>query len=466
MASDTLVYDPISFTNKERIIAMRRIKVVNREDVLKDQERILEALQERVKRVVLDILGGIQVNLAQELRGIGLEVMQAVMEFEISSIAGPKGKHQKDRAYSRWGFNPGSVVIDGTKLKSRIPRVVEEGSRKSYRLKSYGLFRQTGELMKRAYRDMIRGISTRRFAEGIEAFLRGHGISASSVSRKMVKATAKKVEELFSRSLAGLELAVLMLDGVEVGGHAVVIALGIDTKGFKHILGLRQGATENTAVAKGLLEELVERGLPVDRPMLVVIDGAKALRKAVTAVLGENTPVQRCMVHKKRNVLGHLSKQDQAWVSRRMSQAYDLGDEDKARKLLLNLANQLERINPSAANSLLEGLDETLTVQRLRLPEELRKRLRSTNIIESTNNGVRDRSRNVKRWRDGAQVERWIAAGLSLQGHPLCSGIWRIHIQHMAKLPQQLAGAIWLLEETESTTIQNLACGSILAISG
>lgn len=412
MANDTLVHDLKIVHQQERIIAMRRIKVVNRADVFKDQERILGALQERVKGVVLDILGGIQVNLAQELRGIGLEVMQAVMEFEISSIAGPKGKHQESRRYSRWGFNPGSVVIDGMKVKGRIPRVVEEHSRKAYRLKSYGLFRQTGEMVKRAYRDLIRGISTRRFAEGIEAFLRGHGVSASSMSRKMVKATAKKVEELFSRSLANLELAVLMLDGVEVGGHAVVIALGIDTKGFKHILGLRQGATENTAVAKGLLEELVDRGLDVNRPMLVVIDGAKALRKAVNDVLGEDTLVQRCTVHKKRNVLGHLSKQDQGWVSRRMSQAYDLGDEDKARRLLLSLRDQLERINPSAAKSLLEGLDETLTVQHLRLPEELRKRLRSTNIIESTNNGVRDRSRNVKRWRDGAQVERWTAAGL------------------------------------------------------
>jgi len=391
---------------------MRRIKVVNREDVLKDHERILGSLQERVKGMVLDILGGVEVNLAQELRGLGLEVMQAVMEFEISSIAGPKGKHQDNRRYSRWGHNPGSVIIDGAKLRAHIPRVVEEASRKSYRLKSYGLFRQTGELVKRAYRDLIRGISTRRFAEGIEAFLQGHGISASSVSRKMVKATARKVEELFSRSLANLELAVLMLDGVDVGAHAVVIALGIDTKGVKHILGLRQGATENTAVAKGLLEELVERGLALDRPMLVVIDGAKALRRAVTDVLGENTPVQRCTVHKKRNVLGHLSRQDQGWVSRRMSQAYDLGDEDKARRLLLSLADQLEKINPSAAKSLLEGLDETLTVQRLRLPEELRKRFRSTNIIESTNNGVRDRSRNVKRWRDGAHVERWTAAGL------------------------------------------------------
>jgi transposase-like protein len=352
------------------------------------------------------------VNLAQELRGIGLEVMRAVMEFEISSIVGAKGKHQQERRFVRWGSNPGSVVIDGMKQKSPIPRVLEEHTGKSIQLKTYSLFRRGGDLVKRAYRDLIRGISTRRYAEGVESFMEGHGISSSSVSRRMITATAAKVEELFSRSLAKFELAVLMLDGVDVGGHAVIIALGIDTKGVKHILGLRQGASENAAVAKGLLEELVERGLDLEHPILVVIDGAKALRKAVTDVLGENGAVQRCTVHKKRNVLAHLPKSDQAWVSRRMLQAYELNDADKARVQLNALSEQLEKINPSAAKSLLEGLEETLTVQRLRLPEELRRRLRSTNLIESANSGVRDRSRNVKRWRDGLHVERWTAASL------------------------------------------------------
>jgi len=391
---------------------MRGVKVINRNDVLKDQERILGPLEARVKGIVGDILNSVQANLGKELHGIALEVMQAVMEFEIAGLAGPKGKRLRDRRFSRWGHNPGSVIVDGTKIRCQVPRVVEEESRKAHSLKSYGVFRQSGELIRKAYRDLIRGISTRRFAEGVEDFVKGHGISASTVSRHMVKATARKVEELFSRSLATLNLAVLMIDGVDVGGHTVVIALGIDSKGVKHILGLRQGATENTAVAKGLLEELLERGLSSERPLLVVIDGAKALRKAVTEVLGEKTPVQRCTVHKKRNVLEHLSKSDRPWVSRRMSQAYDERTEEKARRMLMALADQLERINPSAAKSLLEGLDETLTVQRLEIPEALRRSLRSTNIIESANNGVRDRSRNVKRWRDGMQRERWAAAAL------------------------------------------------------
>jgi transposase-like protein len=387
-------------------------KVVNRDDVLKDHGRILGGLEERVKGIVVNILSGVECRLEAELHGVALEVMQAVMEFEILSVAGPKGKHQAQRGYSRWGHNPGSVVIDGTKVRCEVPRVVAKESRKTQQLKSYGLFQQTGELVRRAYRDLIRGVSTRRFAEGVEDFVRAHGISASTISRHMVKATAQKVEELFTRSLAELDLVVLMLDGVDVGGHTVVIALGIDSKGKKHILGLRQGATENTAVAKGLLEELVERGLRTERPMLVVIDGAKALRRAVTDVLGEKTPVQRCTVHKKRNVLDYLAKSERPWVSRRMTQAYNENDEAKARKQLLSLANELQRINPSAAKSLLEGFEETLTVQRLGLPQELRCSLRSTNIIESANNGVRDGSRNVKNWQGGTKVERWTAASL------------------------------------------------------
>src|SRR3989338_2760279 len=347
MASDTLqVKDHHVIHQTERIIAMRRIKVLEREDDLKDQERIVSGLQDRVKGMVVEMLSDVRVNLEQELRGLGLEVMQAVMELEITSVAGAKGKHVAKRRYNRWGHNPGSVVIDGIKHRTSVPRLVEDESRKSYRLKTYGLFQQTGEVVRRAYRDLIRGISTRRFSEGVEGFIRAHGVSASTISRKMVAATSAKVEELFSRSLADFELVVLMLDGVEIAGQAVVIALGIDAKGVKRILGLRQGATENTAVTKSLLEDLAERGLSTDRPILVVIDGAKALRKAVMDVFGERTQVQRCTVHKKRNVLEHLPKHERSWVSNRMTQAYRNNEYQKARGILLRLSEELKTINP------------------------------------------------------------------------------------------------------------------------
>ena len=391
---------------------MRSIKVVNREDLRKDHARILGPLEHRIREIVADILTGTEANLSRELHGIGLDVMRAVMELEILEVVGPKGKHHSSRRYNRWGTNPGAVVINGAKVACEVPRVTEGETRKAYQLKSYGLFRQTGELIKRAYCDLIRGISTRRYAEGVASFVEGYGVSATSMSRHMVQATTRKVEELFTRSLADVELAVLMLDGIEIGDHTVVIALGIDTKGVKHILGLRQGGTENTEVVKALLQDIVERGISTKQPPLAVIDGGKALRRAVIDVFGVKTPVQRCTVHKKRNVLGHLPQKHHAWVSSRLKQAYNQGKYNAAHKMLLDLAEQLDHLSPDAAKSLREGLDDTLTVQRLELPELLRVSLRSTNAIESVNSAIRDRSGNVKNWSSGNQVERWTAASV------------------------------------------------------
>lgn len=264
---------------------MRRAKVIKRDHVLKGRNRILHGLEDRVRVIVVDILSGVQTNLSSELHGIGLEMMKAVMEFEILEVIGPKGEHLRERLYSWGGHNPGSVVIDSTRVPCAVPRVIEQTSGKSRTLLSYRLFHHAGEAVTRAYPALINGISTRIFAEGVGAFVEGYGLGAATISRRMIAATAKKVEELFTRSLAEVELAVLMIDGIEVGDQTVVVALGIDTQGVKRILGLRQGATENTAVVKGLLEEILERGVSAERPLLVVIDGGKALRRAVSDVL-------------------------------------------------------------------------------------------------------------------------------------------------------------------------------------
>lgn len=403
-------------------IAMRRLKVVSREEIVKQgisEDTIFGPVKEKILDMVMGALSGLKESLEAELSGIGLLVMQSVMKLEIEKVAGTKGKHQRERQYNRWGTNPGSVVLDGKRVKCLIPRAVETETQKAYRLRSYGLFRQASQLVTRAYQDLIRGVSTRRYREGVSEFLDGYGVSAAAVSRRMVKATAQKVEELLNRSLKDLELVVLMIDGVRVGDHLVILSLGIDTEGFKHVLGLWQGSTENARVAKSLLEDLVGRGLSVERPLLVVIDGSKALRKAINDVLGEDSEVQRCTVHKKRNVVEQLPKQYQRQVSARMRRAYNLTSEEEARQELLQLAKDLESINPSAARSLLEGLEETLTLHRLGIAEALRRSLQSTNIAESAISVVRQRTRNVKRWPDRAvrspranQVERWIAAGL------------------------------------------------------
>jgi transposase-like protein len=391
---------------------MYSIKVVNPESLRKDYSRILGPLEDRVRGIVVNILGGVETHLSRELHGIGLEVMKAVMEFEREEVVGVKGKHNPHRRYLRGGTNPGSVVIDGAKVPCKIPRAKDVATGVEYQLQSHTVFQQAGALLKRAYNDLIRGVSTRRYAEGVEAFVKGYGVSAASVSRRMLQATTQKVEELFSRSLAELDLAVLMLDGIEIGDHTVVVALGIDTKGNKHILGIRQGGTENTEVVKALLQDIVERGISTARPPLVVLDGGKALRKAVLDVFGVRTQIQRCTVHKKRNVLKHLSEKHHNWVSVRLKQAYNESKHDKALSMLTDLADQLDRLNPDAAKSLREGLEDTLTVQRLELPEMLRISLRSTNAIESVNSAIRDRSGNVKNWSSGNQVERWTAASV------------------------------------------------------
>jgi len=391
---------------------MRRVKVVNRESLCKDYSRILHPLDQRVRGIVTNILAGVETHLAQELHGIGLEVMHAVMEMEREEVVGVKGKHNPDRRYIRGGSNPGSVVVDGAKVTCKIPRARDVMSGVEYELKSHTMFQQAGELVKRAYRDLIRGISTRRYAEGVESFVQGYGISAASMSRHMVTATSRKVEELFTRSLAEVDLAVLMLDGIELGDHTVVVALGIDSTGHKHVLGIRQGGTENTEVVKSLLQDMIERGISTVRPPLVVLDGGKALRKAVLDAFGARTPIQRCTVHKKRNVLSHVAQKHHGWVSVRLKQAYNQSSYATAHKMLTDLATQLEPLNPDAARSLREGLEETLTVQRLEIPELLRISLRSTNAIESVNSAIRDRSGNVKNWSSGKQAERWTAASV------------------------------------------------------
>lgn len=401
---------------------MRITKVVTREDIINQgitEDEIFGPVKEKIIAMVMGTLGGLKESLEAELSGIGLLVMQSVMKLEIEKVAGRKGKHQKGRHYNWWGTNPGSVVLDGKRVKCLIPRAVEADTEKSYTLRSYGLFRQASQLVKRAYQDLIRGVSTRRYREGVSEFLDGYGVSAAAVSRRMVKATAEKVKELFNRKLDDLALVVLMIDGVRVGDQTVVISLGIDGEGVKHVLGLWQGSTENSRVAKSLLSDLIGRGLNLEQPLLVVIDGSKALRKAIDDIIGTDTVVQRCTVHKKRNVLEELSEEYHHGVSARMRRAYNLVSEEEAHRELESLACDLEKINPSASRSLREGLDETLTLHRLGIPDILRRSLQSTNIIESAIAGVRDRAHNVKRWPDGGvrspkadQVERWIGAGI------------------------------------------------------
>jgi transposase-like protein len=232
------------------------------------------------------------------------------------------------------------------------------------------------------------------------------------VSRRFVEATAKNLAEWLGRKLSDLSLAALMLDGIVCGEHTVLIALGIDEKGSKHILGLWEGATENTAACTALLSNLVERGLDTTRSTLVVIDGSKALAKAVRDAFGKRALIQRCQVHKKRNVLEHLPERLRSANDAILSTAYRCRDPKRALDMLNKLARQLERKHPSAAASLREGLEETLTVLSFGLIDSLERTLATTNPIENLNSLLRRIHHNVTRWQDGTMVLRWVAIGL------------------------------------------------------
>ena len=348
--------------------------------------------------------------------GAGLQVMAALMEADVTALAGPKGRHDQARTAVRHGRERGSVTLGGRRVPVTRPRVRAADGTGELPVASYELFSSTEILGRLAMEKMLAGLSTRRYPVGLEPVgeritEKATATSKSAVSRRFVAMTETALAELLSRDLSGLDLVALMIDGVHFAESCCVVALGIDIDGVKHPLALVEGSTENATLVTELLVDLRERGLDVTRPMLVGLDGSKALRKAVLDVL-DHPVIQRCQLHKVRNVKDHLPQRLRATVGRRMTDAYHAGSALEAEAALLALAKELDRTHPSAAASLREGLDETLTVLRLGVPPTLARTLRSTNCIESMISVCREHAGNVKRWRDGQMALRWCAAGM------------------------------------------------------
>ena len=259
---------------------------------------------------------------------------------------------------------------------------------------------------------MVRGVSTREYEYVVDVARDGFGVAKSSVSREFVRASAAEVKALAERRFDGQRFPVVMIDGVEYAGETMVVAMGITVDGTKRILGLRQGATENAVVCTALLEDLRERGLDTTQPTLLVLDGSKALHAAARRIWGQNAVIQRCQVHKKRNVKAHVPEKHWPELDRRLGTAYQESDYEAAKQSLEGTAKWLSRINPDAAASLREGLEETLTVVRLGVSVALRRTLATTNPIESALSVTRRVTARVTRWRDGDMRQRWCAAGL------------------------------------------------------
>lgn len=387
------------------------------ETVSRDQVATAElGLTPRVAEVLGELLCSAKEGLLALSVAVGLGVLNELMEEEVCEAVGPRGKHDPDRAAVRHGHESGEVTLGGRRVQVERPRVRSADGEREVRLGVYEHFAARDPFSRHVLEQMLAGVSTRRFARtrepvGEELERQARSTSRSAVSREFIGRTRENLLGLMSRRLDDVRLAVLMLDGIELKNRCCVVALGITADGVKIPLGLWDGSTENSTVAKELLSNLVARGLDLGQGVLCVIDGAKALRKAIDEVLGP-VPVQRCIRHKERNVLDHLAERDRPAVKERLRRAWARDDHDRALAELRALAGELDRSYPGAASSLREGLAETLTVTRLGVKGPLKQTLQSTNPCESMIEIVRRTSRNVKRWQSGDMCLRWTAAGM------------------------------------------------------
>jgi putative transposase len=375
------------------------------------------AVPEQVIVSMGEIAGAAKEGLLALAVGTGLQVMAAMFAEDAGRLCGPDGKHNPGRAGYRHGSEAGSVTLGGRRLPVTRPRVRAADGSGELHLPSYDLFSSTEILGQLALEKMLAGLSSRRYGRGLEPA--GTAVqdaaaatSKSAVSRRFVAATETALAGLMTRRLDDLDLVAFMVDGVHFGEHTCVVALGIGIDGTKHPLGVEEGATENAAVVTDLITGLRDRGLDTSKPILAVLDGAKALSRAVKDVFGKPL-IHRCQEHKIRNVKDKLPDKLRAVTERRMRQAYHAESALKAEGLLTALAAELDKTHPGAAASLREGMAETLTILRLGVPPALARTLRSTNTIESMIGICREHSKNVKRWRDGTMALRWCAAGMA-----------------------------------------------------
>ena len=380
------------------------------------QAPVLTALG-NLRQLLMPMVAGMAAakrDLMEWVQEVGLEALKEVFEADATAIAGPKGQHSQERINHRWGTTDTELPFGGRRIGLKRPRVRSKLGQE-VTLPSVARFQAEDPLPERVLNQIVLGVSTRGYGSSLEtapAGVRSRGTSKSAASRHLVERMGAKLRDYLARPLGEVKLLALMLDGIEVARHTVVVALGITEDGTKTTLGLWQGSTENAALCTSLLQDLISRGLKLDTKILCVIDGGKGIRKAIEDVLGDLAVVQRCQLHKRRNLKAHLPEERQAYVDRALREAYRSASADTARKLLRNLISWLDNNgHEDAAASLREGMEETLTVLKLGLSERLRRSLSTTNSIESTLGTVRRVSRNVKRWKAG-MVRRWVAMGL------------------------------------------------------
>jgi putative transposase len=358
-----------------------------------------------------EMMGWLRKGVGELIRQAGLQLMDLLMQEEVRELAGERSERQSARTANRWGSERGFCVVMGQKVPIQRPRVRTTDD-KEVRLGSYEMFHRGEPLTETVWEKLMLGLSTRNYGQAMRQFTEAYGLEKSAVSEHFIEASRAKLKTMMERRLDKTRLCALLIDATPFQGQQMVAALGIDEHGRKMILGIRQGATENATVVGELLGDLVERGLDFTEPRLYILDGGKALSAAVKKHAGESAAIQRCQVHKRRNVLDHLTDEQKPAVSKKLNAAYALVEYGAAKEALHTLHRELMDLNPSAARSLGEGMEETLTIHRLHLPAQLRKTMASTNVIESAFSIVEKVCKNVKRWHGGDQRERWVGSGL------------------------------------------------------
>lgn len=358
-----------------------------------------------------EMMGWLRKGVGEFIRQAGLQLMDLLMQEEVRELAGERSERQTERTANRWGSERGYCVVMGQKVPIQRPRVRTTDD-KEVRLGSYEMFHRGEPLTETVWEKLMLGLSTRNYGQAIRQFTEAYGLEKSAVSEHFIEASRAKLKKMMERRLDKTRLCALLIDATPFQGQQMVAALGIDEYGRKMILGIRQGATENATVVGELLGDLVDRGLDFNEPRLYILDGGKALTAAVKKHAGESAAIQRCQVHKRRNVLDHLTDEQKPAVAKKLNAAYALEGYDAAKAALNTLHRELMDLNPSAARSLGEAMDETLTIHRLHLPAQLRKTMASTNVIESAFSIVEKVCKNVKRWHGGDQRERWVGSGL------------------------------------------------------
>jgi transposase-like protein len=357
---------------------------------------------------VVDLVQRGLMNLALKMF---THVAEGVMNHEVTALVGPRNQADPDRDRARWGSERGYCVVGGQKVPLQRPRV-RDTRKKEVPLGSYELLQRASLMEESVWQKMMHGLTTRRYSQVIEELEQAYGIKKSTISEHFIEASRQRLDRLLARRLNDYALCAMIIDGTPFGDQQLITVMGITVHGQKVVLGLRQGATENATVVKQLMADLQERGVDFEVPRLYILDGGKALFAGVRHAAGKAAIVQRCQVHKVRNVVGHLTEEHQGHVRQRLHSAYGMREYSDARRALALLHRELMDLNPSAAHSLEEGLEDTLAIHRLRVPPMLRTSLASTNLIESTFSVVETVCRNVKRWQGGDQYLRWVGSGL------------------------------------------------------